>query len=66
MKAGGTLRFREAFPDRAFDCGVQEANMIGVAAGMSAMGKIPFTHTFTALPPEDAVTRSPFPYLTQG
>ncbi len=48
MKAGGTLRFREAFPDRAFDCGVQEANMIGVAAGMSAMGKIPFTHTFTA------------------
>ena len=48
MKAGGTLRFRDAFPERSFDCGVQEANMIGVAAGMSAMGKIPFTHTFTA------------------
>ncbi len=48
MKAGGTLRFRDLFPERSFDCGVQEANMIGVAAGMSAMGKIPFTHTFTA------------------
>ncbi len=47
MKAAGTTRFGEAFPQRTVNCGVQEANMIGVAAGMSAMGKIPFTHTFT-------------------
>jgi len=47
MRAAGTLRFQEAFPDRVVDVGVAEANMIGVAAGMSAMGKIPFTHTFT-------------------
>ena len=48
MKAAGTLRFQEEFPDRAVDVGVQEASMIGVAAGMAAMGKIPFTHSFTA------------------
>jgi transketolase len=48
MKAGGTGRFKEAYPERTIDCGIQEANMIGVAAGMSAMGKIPFTHSFTA------------------
>lgn len=47
MRAAGTLRFGERFPDRTIDVGVAEANMIGVAAGMSAMGKIPFTHTFT-------------------
>lgn len=47
MKAAGTTRFGETFPERTVNCGVQEANMIGVAAGMSAMGKVPFTHTFT-------------------
>lgn len=34
------------YPMPTIDCGIQEANMIGVAAGMSIMGKIPFTHTF--------------------
>jgi Transketolase, C-terminal subunit len=47
MKAAGTGRFLEAFPERTVNVGIAEANMIGVAAGMSAMGKIPFTHTFT-------------------
>lgn len=47
MRAVGTLRFRDVYPERCEDLGVSEANMIGVAAGMSAMGKIPFTHTFT-------------------
>lgn len=32
--------------DKAVNCGIQEANMIGVASGMSATGLIPFTHTF--------------------
>ncbi|MDD6351504.1 MAG: transketolase C-terminal domain-containing protein [Lachnospiraceae bacterium] len=46
--AGGTKRFTAEFKGtRTIDCGIQEANMIGVAAGMNAMGKIPFTHTFT-------------------
>lgn len=46
MGAMGTIPFRTAFPDRTIDCGIQEANMIGVAAGLSARGKIPFAHTF--------------------
>lgn len=46
MNAAGTKPFREKYPDRTFDCGVQEANMIGVAAGLSSRGFIPFTHTF--------------------
>lgn len=46
MNAAGTKPFREAFPERTFDCGVQEANMIGVAAGLSSRGFIPFAHTF--------------------
>lgn len=46
MNAAGTKPFRAAYPDRTFDCGVQEANMIGVAAGLSSRGFIPFTHTF--------------------
>ncbi len=47
MKAAGTTRFAQTFPEKTVNVGIQEANMIGVAAGMSAMGKIPFTHTFT-------------------
>ncbi len=46
MKAAGTRGFKERFPERTFDVGVAEANMIGIAAGLSATGKIPFAHTF--------------------
>ena len=38
--------FKEAFPDRFFQCGISEANMIGVAAGLTIGGKIPFAGTF--------------------
>ena len=44
--AMGTKAFGKEFPDRFFDVGIQEANMIGVACGMSVEGIIPFTHTF--------------------
>lgn len=46
MNSMGTVPFQKAFPDRCFNCGIQEANMIGVAAGLSATGMIPFAHTF--------------------
>jgi len=46
MSSMGMIPFLEAFPERTFNCGVQEANMIGVAAGLSATGKIPYAHTF--------------------
>ena len=38
--------FKKAYPDRFFDCGIAEANMMGVAAGLAASGKIPFASTF--------------------
>ena len=41
-----TAAFKEKFPSRFFDCGIAEANMIGVAAGLSTTGKIPFAASF--------------------
>ncbi len=38
--------FQKAYPDRFFQIGIAEANMVGVAAGMTIGGKIPFTGTF--------------------
>ena len=38
--------FKKAYPDRFFDCGIAEANMMGVAAGLATTGKIPFASTF--------------------
>lgn len=38
--------FQEAFPERFFQIGIAEANMMGIAAGMTIGGKIPFTGTF--------------------
>ncbi len=46
MRAAGTMPFKDKFPRRTIDVGVAEANMIGVAAGLSAYGKIPFAHSF--------------------
>ena len=41
-----TGMFKKAFPDRHIDCGIAEANMTGVAAGMSTCGFVPFVSTF--------------------
>ena len=41
-----TGMFRKAYPDRHFDCGIAEANMMGVAAGLSTMGYVPFVSSF--------------------
>lgn len=38
--------FKKAYPERFFDCGIAEANMMGVAAGLATCGKIPFASTF--------------------
>ncbi|MCU6725156.1 1-deoxy-D-xylulose-5-phosphate synthase [uncultured Clostridium sp.] len=42
----GTVQLLEQFPNQAFDLGIMEANMVGVGAGMSLKGKIPFVHSF--------------------
>ena len=41
-----TKFFKNEYPDRFFDCGIAEANMIDMAAGLSTMGFIPFASTF--------------------
>lgn len=41
-----TGMFKKAFPERHIDCGIAEANMTGVAAGMSTCGFVPFVSTF--------------------
>lgn len=46
MTAMGMMPFAKKYPEKTVDCGIQEANMVGVACGMSAAGYIPFAHTF--------------------
>ncbi len=38
--------FKKAFPDRHIDCGIAEADMMGIAAGLSTCGKVPFASSF--------------------
>ena len=38
--------FKKAFPERHIDCGIAESNMMGIAAGLSTTGKVPFASTF--------------------
>ena len=46
--AGATMSniFRKAFPERHYNCGIAEGNMVDIATGMSTMGLIPFCSTF--------------------
>jgi transketolase len=41
-----TVYFKKAYPDRFFDCGIAEQNMVAVAAGLATCGKIPFCSSF--------------------
>ena len=41
-----TCVFQKAFPERHFDCGIAEANMVSIAAGLAASGMIPFVSSF--------------------
>lgn len=45
-EATKTISFKKKFPDRFFDCGIAENNMMSVAAGLATTGKIPFASTF--------------------
>jgi transketolase len=46
-----TRLFAREFPERFFDCGIAEQNMVGIAAGLAASGKIPFASTFAVFAP---------------
>ena len=41
-----TGMFKKVFPERHIDCGIAECNMIGIAAGLSTAGKVPFASSF--------------------
>ena len=45
-KANYTTRFQERFPDRFFNLGIAECDIVGTAAGMAAMGRVPFANAY--------------------
>lgn len=47
MKASGSDLFKAEFPQRHFNVGIAEQNLVGVAAGLASMGKIPFASSFS-------------------
>ena len=47
-KATKSVLFSEKFPERFFNVGIQEANLVGVAAGLASCGKIPFISSFAS------------------
>ena len=46
-KSTMTTYFQKEFPDRFFSCGIAEANMVGIGAGLAMSGKIPFVASFS-------------------
>ncbi|MBM2825145.1 MAG: Transketolase central region [Dehalococcoidales bacterium] len=50
-KSTMTQFFARAFPERFFDCGIAEQNMVTIAAGLASSGKIPFASTFAVFAP---------------
>jgi Transketolase, C-terminal subunit len=48
LNSSGLGEFAKAYPERFFNCGIQEANMIGVAGGLSMTGKIVLAHSFAS------------------
>src|ERR1700676_3439884 len=46
-KSTYTAEFGHAFPDRFFECGIAEANMVAIGAGLAMAGKIPFASSFS-------------------
>lgn len=53
--------FREAFPERFFNLGMPEQNMMGVAGGMARCGELPFVHTFGVF-----ATRRPYDQISMS
>ena len=56
--------FKKAHPDRFFDCGIAEANMMGVAAGIASTGKLVFASSFAMFAAGRAFEMYPLALLT--
>ena len=50
--------FAKEFPNRFFNCGIAEANMVGVASGLSSMGFVPYAHSFGCFASDVRMTSS--------
>jgi len=59
-----TGMFRKAYPDRFFNCGIAEQNLMGVAAGLAASGKKVFASTFAMFAAGRALSKSAIPLDT--
>src|SRR5579872_190291 len=46
-KSTMTTYFQKEFPERFFECGIAEANMVAIGAGLASAGKIPFVSSFS-------------------
>ena len=57
-----TIEFAKKYPDRFFDIGIAEADMMGTAAGMSTCGKIPYVSTFAVFAAGRAYDQNPWIY----
>ena len=57
LRANGMLPFRDKYPERTIDCGIAEANMIGVLQGYQRWGRSLLPVHFVPLRQEDALTR---------
>ena len=58
--------FAQTHPEHTINCGIQESNMIGVAAGLSETGLIPFAHTFAPFATIRFSFPAPMPSSTSG
>src|ERR1700719_1832595 len=47
-KSTYTVEFSKKFPERFFECGIAEANMVAIGSGLASSGKIPFVSSFSA------------------
>jgi len=58
--------FAQKIPERFFECGVAEQNMISIAAGLASSGKIPFASTFAVFAPGRCFDHRPAPAQCQN
>jgi len=59
-KSTYTAGFAKEFPDRFFECGIAEANMVAIGSGLAASGKIPFASSLASMGSRFARKRSGF------
>lgn len=55
MRAIGLLPYQDKYPENIVECGIAECNMLGVAAGLSAEGFVPFPHSFATFSSRRAI-----------